>query len=75
MKMADKVGGLGATLFVFAEALALTHLENGRLAQGCALLQFVSLGFFLYAGSKGSRWWFAALAVLLVVEGFWISRT
>jgi len=73
--MADKVGGLASVLFVLTEVLSLTHLENGRLAQEGALLQFVSLGLFLYAGIKGSRWWFAVLAVLLVIEGFWISRT
>lgn len=69
MKFANKIG-VAATVVAIVIAIALLlNNDNGRMFQGGIVFQLGAGVGFLYAGVRGSRWWFTApLGVVL----FWI---
>jgi hypothetical protein len=70
MRRGDQVGVAASVLSVLIAAMVLTNTSNGRMAQGGVVWQLLATIMFLYAGTRGSRWWFTAP---LVVVMFWVG--
>jgi hypothetical protein len=69
MKRANQVGVAASLCSIWIAIMVLSNTSNGRMAQGGAFFQFIAILLFIYAGVRGSRWWFAGpLAVVL----FWV---
>ena len=69
MKFANKIGIAAALLSVLV-AIPVLIFQSGRVIQEGFILQFGATAGFVYAGIRGSHWWFATpLAVVL----FWVT--
>jgi hypothetical protein len=70
MTTSNRVGILAAAASVCVAIVVLANTANGRAAQEGFLVELVASIMFIYAGVKGSRWWFTGpLAVIL----FWVT--
>jgi len=70
MRRGDQVGLAASALSAFIAIMVLTNTSNGRMAQGGVVWELVATIMFLYAGRRGSRWWFAASVVVVL---FWVG--
>jgi hypothetical protein len=69
MRRCDKVGGAASVASIGISVMVLSNTSNGRMAQGGVLFQFIATVMFIYAGVRGSRWWFTAPLVVVI---FWV---
>ena len=70
MKTPARVGVVAATVSVFVAIAVLANTDKGRVTQEGALLELIAFIMFLYAGLKGSRWWFAGILAVII---FWVT--
>jgi hypothetical protein len=69
MRRGDKFGLAAALLSVFVAIAVLANTSKGRVAQEGFVLELAATAMFVYAGRRGSRWWFAGPVVVVL---FWV---
>jgi hypothetical protein len=68
--MGTKLGLIASFITICVAVFVLANTDNGRMAQGGVLLQLLATIFFVLAGLRGSRWWFAAPLFVIL---FWVG--
>jgi hypothetical protein len=74
MKTANKVGTFAVGTLVVSLAPLLLSNESIRFEPYDSLLQWFTLPIFIYAGVRGSRWWFLPPVFFLALFIWAVNR-
>lgn len=61
---------LAVAISVFVAIAVLANTDNGRVTQEGVPVELIAFLMFLYAGVKGSRWWFTGMLAVIL---FWAA--
>jgi hypothetical protein len=70
MKTSNKAGILAAAASVFVAIVVLANTDKGRVTQEGVVVELIAFLMFIYAGMKGSRWWFTGMLAVIL---FWVT--
>jgi hypothetical protein len=74
MRIGNKVGVSGLLLLFALVASPFILPENRHIVIASMLLGLVTLTLLIYAGVRGSRWWFAVPVIYILFSLFIMSR-
>ena len=74
MKSGNKVGISALVLLALSIGVALSRPQSDLAFLLAMLLPWVAVVLLIYAGSRGSRWWFALPLMIFVVWSWVIAQ-
>jgi hypothetical protein len=72
MKSANQIGCVGVALFVATPLLYLLPDPSGGWSTASISAQLLAFALCLFAGIRGSRWWFLHTSAYLLLLGYWV---